>query len=124
MKASITTLLIAVCSAYAQPSPPATESKTINGKAITISYASPRVNGREGKLFGNDGRIAKDKTWPVWRAGANAATKLHTEANLDIGGLAVPAGDYTLFVDLTNQDNWQLIVNKQTGQWGLAYDKA
>jgi hypothetical protein len=35
----------------------------------------------------------------------------------------VPKGDYTLFVNIADPDNWQLIVNKQVGQWGLAYDK-
>jgi hypothetical protein len=79
-----------------------TESNTIGGKTISITYSSPKVNGREGKLFGKDGRIGQDPTYPVWRAGANAATKLHTDADLDLGGLAVPKGDYTLFVDLTD----------------------
>jgi hypothetical protein len=105
-------------------SPPATESKSIGGKTITITYNSPRVNGREGKLFGKDGRISQDRTYPVWRAGANSATKFHTDSDLDVGGLAVPKGDYTLFVDLSNPAAWQLIINKQTGQWGLTYDKA
>jgi hypothetical protein len=108
----------------AQASPPATESKAIGGKTITIGYNSPRVNGRVGKLFGKDGRIGQDPTYPVWRAGANAATKFHTDANLDLGGLAVPAGDYTLYVDLTDPANWKLIINKQTGQWGLTYNQA
>jgi hypothetical protein len=105
-------------------SPPATESGTIGAKAITITYSSPRVNGRAGKIFTKDGLISHDAHYPVWRAGANAATKLHTDADLDIRGLKVPKGDYTLFVDITDPDNWVLIVNKQTGQWGLAYDKA
>jgi hypothetical protein len=105
-------------------SPPATESKTIGGTTISIAYNSPRVNGRVGKLFGKDGRIGQDKTYPVWRAGANAATKFHTDAALDVGGLAVPAGDYTLYVDLTDPANWKLIINKQTGQWGLTYSQA
>ena len=42
--------------------------------------------------------------------------------DLDIGGLSVPKGDYTLFVNLANTENWELIVNKQTGQSGLEYD--
>ena len=37
--------------------------------------------------------------------------------------LAVPKGEYTLFVDVSNPDAWTLVVNKQTGQWGLDYDK-
>jgi hypothetical protein len=106
-------------------SPAATESKTIAGKTITITYSSPRVKGREGKIFTKDGLIAAThKSYPVWRAGADTATKLHTDADLQIGDLAVPKGDYTLFVDIADPDNWVLIVNKQVGQWGLSYDKA
>ena len=36
----------------------------------------------------------------------------------------MPKGDYTLYVDISDPDNWVLIVNKQTGQWGTKYDKA
>ena len=106
------------------PSPAATESKTIAGKTITITYSSPGVKGREGKIFTKDGLIGKDRTYPAWRAGANSATKFHTDADLQIGDLAVPKGDYTLFVDIADPDNWVFIVNKQVGQWGLTYDKA
>jgi hypothetical protein len=105
-------------------SPPATASTTIAGKTITIVYSSPGVKGREGKIFTKDGQIGKDKTYPVWRAGANEATKFHTDANLKIGSLSVPAGDYTLYVDVADPDNWVLIVNTQTGQWGTIYDKS
>ena len=104
-------------------SPPATESATIAGKTITINYSSPGVKGRAGHIFTKDGLISHDPTYPVWRAGANAATKLHTDADLTLGGLTVPKGDYTLYVDISDPDNWVLIVNKQTGQWGTDYDK-
>lgn len=118
------TIALALASfAFAQ-SPATTESKTINGKSVSIAYAAPKVNGRAGKLFGADGQIGKDRNYPVWRAGANSATKLHTDADLDLGGLTVPAGDYTLYVDLSTPDQWTLIVNKKTGQWGLSYDKS
>jgi hypothetical protein len=101
-------------------SPPATTSVTIAGKTITIKYAAPSVRGRQ--IFGEGGVVSKDKTYPVWRAGANSATALHTDADLDIKGLAVPKGDYTIFA-LVNVTPWQLIINKQTGQWGLAYNQ-
>jgi hypothetical protein len=104
-------------------SPPATATATIAGNAITITYSSPRVNGRAGHIFTKDGLISHDPNYPVWRAGANAATSLHTEVDLKIGVLTVPKGDYTLYVDITDADNWVLIVNKQTGQWGTVYDK-
>ncbi|HEY2014926.1 MAG TPA: DUF2911 domain-containing protein [Bryobacteraceae bacterium] len=108
--------------AYAATKSGQTESVTINGKNITIKYSSPAVNNRVGKLFGKDGTIGQDQGYPVWRAGANNATALHTDADLDIAGLAVPKGDYTIFINLTTPDDWQLIVNKQTGQSGLEYD--
>jgi hypothetical protein len=103
-------------------SPPANATATIGGKTISITYSSPGVKGREGKLFTKDGQIGKDPHYPVWRAGANAATTLKTDGDLTIGDLKVPAGTYTLFVDISDPDNWTLIVNKQTGEWGLAYD--
>lgn len=122
-----TGLLIAATAVIAQQkppaSPPATEAATIAGKAITIKYSSPGVKGREGNIFSKDGLISKDPHYPVWRAGANSATSLHTDADLTIGDQAVPKGDYTLFVDISDPDSWVLIVSKQTGEWGLRYDK-
>jgi hypothetical protein len=105
-------------------SPPATASATIGGKAVTITYSSPGVKGREGHIFSKDGQLGKDPTYPIWRAGANSATALHTDGDLDIGGVAVPKGDYTLYVDISDADNWVLVINKQTGQWGTKYDKS
>ena len=100
-------------------SPSAQASVTISGKSITIKYSAPSLRGR--KMFGADGRISKDPTWPVWRAGADDATALHTDADLAIGGLNVPPGDYTLFTLVNPSMPWMLIVNKQTKQWGLDY---
>jgi hypothetical protein len=127
-----TGLLIAAAALSAQtpaPKPPpaspsVTASATIGGKAVAIKYSSPAVKGREGRLFTKDGQISKDPTYPVWRAGANNATALHTDGDIHIGDLAVPKGDYTLYVDISDPDNWVLVVNKQTGQWGTKYDKA
>lgn len=124
-----TCLLFAATALMAQQkapplSPPATASGTIGGKTITIIYSSPRVKGREGKIYTKDGLIATSggSQYPIWRAGANAATTLKTDADLTIGDLSVPAGTYTLFVDISDPANWVLIVNKKTGEWGLAHD--
>jgi hypothetical protein len=119
-------LIAAVGSMHAQQNPPSSPSETatatMGGKTVTISYNSPRVKGREGHIFTKDGRISHDPHYPVWRGGANAATTLKTDADLTIGDLTVPKGTYTLFVDISDPDNWTLIVNKKTGEWGLAYD--
>jgi hypothetical protein len=100
----------------APASPPAEASTMIAGKTVSIKYNSPSVKGR--KIFG--GLVPFGQ---VWRAGANAATSLHTETDLTIGNLSVPKGDYTLYV-LPAEKEWTLIVNKQTGQWGTEYSQA
>lgn len=105
---------------YAQASPAKTETTTIGGKSITIKYSAPSVRGR--KIFGQGGRVMQDPQAPIWRAGANAATILETAGDLDIAGLKVPAGKYSLFVNVKDENAWELIINKQTGQWGLRYD--
>jgi Protein of unknown function (DUF2911) len=95
-------------------SPQATASVTFaDGKTVTINYSAPSMRGR--KIFG--GLVPYDQ---VWRTGANAATSLKTDANLTIGGTAVPAGSYTLYT-IPSESHWTLIINKQTGQWGTKY---
>ncbi|MGA3130201.1 MAG: DUF2911 domain-containing protein [Terracidiphilus sp.] len=127
-----TGLLFAATTLFAQmkppsgppKSPPATASASIGGKTVTVTYSSPRVKGREGKIFTKDGLIGHDPHYPVWRAGANAATTLKTDGDIMIGDLHVPAGTYTLFVDISDPAQWVLIVSKATGEWGLSYDPA
>lgn len=84
------------------------------GASLWIDYGRPSKRGRQ--LFG--GVIPYDQ---VWRTGANAATQFRTDRALTIGTLAVPAGTYTLWT-LPTTRGITLIVNKQTGQWGTAYD--
>ena len=94
-------------------SPPATADVTLKGKQVTINYNSPRLKDR---IIGTT-IVPYGK---VWRTGANPATTLITATNLKIGTLDVPAGTYTIFT-LPNSDQWLLIINKQTGQWGTEY---
>ena len=114
-------LAIGLPQAFAQDkpapaSPPAQASAKIGAATVTIDYARPSIRGR--KIMG--GLVPFDK---VWRTGANAATTLKTDAALEIGGVAVPAGTYTIYT-LPGEKAWKLIINKQTGQWGTQYDQA
>ena len=118
-------IALAACLAYSQgkgpASPPDQASVTIAGKTISLKYSAPSVRGRQ--IFGEGGLVSKDPTYPVWRAGANAATALHTDGDLTIKGLAVPKGDYTIYM-LVKGAPWQLIISKQTGQSGMVYEQA
>ena len=106
--------------ACAQKSPVTQAKGEIGGKSLTIKYSAPSVRGRQ--IFGDGGRISSDPNYPVWRAGADSSTTMHTDADIQIGELTVPKGDYSLYVLVKDADAWQLIINKQTGQWGLEYD--
>jgi len=120
---SATLLACAALSFAGNPQSPSAEtSVTIAGKGITIKYSAPSMRGRQ--IFGQDGLISKDPTWPVWRAGADSATALHTDGALAINGLNVPKGDYTVFVLVNPTMPWQLILNKEIKQWGLDYKPA
>jgi hypothetical protein len=113
-------LLAFVCSASAQTSPDETATGKIGAASLTIKYCAPSVRGR--KIFGEGGLVMGDPTAPIWRAGANSATAFHTDADLNIGSLAVPKGNYTLYVNVKDPDAWELVISKQTGQWGTEYD--
>jgi hypothetical protein len=98
-------------------SPPAkADCKFSDGKTVHVDYSSPRMKGR--KIFG--GLVPYGEPW---RAGANEATTFVINANVSLGGKDVPAGDYTLFA-LPNPGSWQLIISKQTGEWGIPYPGA
>jgi hypothetical protein len=97
-------------------SPAATTSATIGGKLVTIDYSAPSVRGR--KIFGDLVPYGK-----IWRTGANSSTTLTTEGNLEVKGLKIPKGKYSLY-SLPREGGLTLVVNKQTGQWGTEYDAA
>jgi hypothetical protein len=81
------------------------------GKWVEITYGRPIKRGRD--LFGGSGENygkAVNPDAPVWRAGANVSTQLKTEVPLVINGKAIPAGSYTMFIDL-KPNNWTLILS-------------
>jgi hypothetical protein len=108
----------------------------VGGKWIEVSFGRPLQRGRD--LFGsgpdygkalNDVGSATLPAPPVWRAGANVSTRLQSEVPLEFAGKTVPAGEYTLFIDLNGPTEWTLIVsswraqlkfdsNDKTALWG------
>jgi Protein of unknown function (DUF2911) len=111
-----TGMVLAQAAPKARPSPAGTaEFAFADGKKVTIAYSRPYAKGRT--IYG--GLVPFDK---VWRTGANEATSLKTDVDLDINGTKVPAGSYTIYT-LPSSGAWKLIVNKQTGQWGTEYDE-
>jgi hypothetical protein len=96
------------------PSPRDTVRATVGAAQLLIDYGRPSVRGRT--VWG--GLLVPYNA--IWRTGANAATQLSTSTDLVIGGTTVPAGKYTLWT-WAAPEGYQLVVNKQTGQWGTEY---
>lgn len=105
---------IIVKTAVAYTSPPASTSVTIAGKKITVDYYAPSMHER--KIMG--GLVPFGE---VWCTGANWATQITTEADLQIGDLKLPKGAYSIWT-IPNEKEWTLVINKETGQSHLDYD--
>ena len=87
-----------------QPSPKASVMQQVGLTDITIDYSSPAVKGRT--IWG--GLVPFDK---VWRAGANAATKITFSKDVTIEGAAVSKGSYSIFM-IPSSAAWTVIINK------------
>jgi hypothetical protein len=95
---------------------PATATGMVMDATITIDYSSPSVKGR--KIWG--GLVPYDT---VWRAGANEATLFETDKAITVEGKPLPAGKYSLYT-IPGENEWVIIFNSQTGQWGVKNDES
>ena len=99
-----------------RPSPNARLTQTIGLTDITVEYSSPGVKGRPvwGTLVPYD---------QLWRAGANAATKVTFSKDVVVGDKPVPAGSYSLFV-IPGKSSWTLVLNKNATASTAAYKQS
>jgi len=95
---------------------PGAEPRYKDGKWITVTYSRPILKGRSN-VFGSGAEYGKKVSSgsPVWRAGANQTTRFKTEVPLVLGGKTIPAGEYSLFVEL-KEAAWSLILSTQPHQ--------
>jgi hypothetical protein len=85
------------------------------GSWIVVDYGRPILRGREnmfgsGETYGDAFLLGA----PIWRVGANQSTRFMTETDLLFGDQRLAAGEYSLFVDLT-EDEWTLVFSN----WGV-----
>lgn len=94
-----------------RPSPGAEVKQRVGITDLQISYSSPAAKGRT--IWGD---LVPHGT--LWRAGANAPTKLTVSRAFTFGGTSVPAGSYSLFI-LPAESRWTVILNKDSSGDGV-----
>ena len=94
----------------AAQSPASSATGKIGNATITINYGSPSVKGRA--IWGELVPYGK-----VWRTGANKATTFETDADITVEGQPLKKGKYALFT-IPEKNEWVIIFNKTTDQWG------
>ena len=91
-----------------------TTRAAIGSVTFMVDYGRPLARGRQ--LVG--GILPYNQ---VWRTGANAATQFSTSAAITLAGMRLAPGMYTLWT-IPREKGVELVVNKQTGQWGTGYN--
>src|SRR5439155_856631 len=124
-----------------RPSQKASVMQTIGVTDITITYSRPAVKGRtifadappsmeargkgEATLDNQNERQPGEPIEPynhVWRAGANEATLFQVTDDVLINGQPLKAGSYSLEAK-PGKEEWTIIFNNDSGQWGaFTYD--
>ncbi len=107
--------------------PHATTSEVIgpnraNGSRVTVTYGRPFLKhprtGEVRKVWG--GLVPWDK---ANRLGADEATTLIAQHDLEIAGTRVPAGAYTLYIVPSESGQSLLAFSKKIGDWGVPVDE-
>jgi hypothetical protein len=107
--------------------PRATISEEVGITSITLKYARPDVNKREGKIWGEivtwgytSTNLLTNKNDMPWRAGANENTTISFEHDVKVEGKNLAAGTYGLHMAVW-PDSAHIIFSKQTDVWGSFY---
>lgn len=78
---------------------------------VKLCYGRPSLKGRT--MIGGEA-VPYGK---IWRTGSNEPTMIHTDGPLEIAGVKVPAGTYSLYT-VPGEKEWEVIVNRSITQWG------
>ena len=93
-----------------QSSPKAVLSQVVGLTDVVVEYSRPSAKGRA--IFGDLVPFGK-----LWRTGANDATVISFTDAVTLEGNNVAPGEYALFT-IPGKDEWSVILNKETKQWG------
>jgi len=109
-------LVVLATTAWAQGGLRGTAKLTLNGKTVSVEYGRPSLNGRTVEAL-----LGQVPEGGFWRLGSNKSTTFTTSGDLKFGDVAVPKGEYSLWVQKVS-GGYKLVFNKQHGQWGTQHD--
>jgi hypothetical protein len=95
-------LVLAALPVFAHGAPRGEAKVMLAGKAVSIDYGRPSLQGRDALSLATPGE--------PWRMGADAATTLTSAADLAFGSVAVPKGSYILTATKDDKGGWTLNV--------------
>ena len=85
-----------------------TSNKEAN-KLVKVVYSRPQLKERDLNILAPLGK--------VWRTGANEAANITLYKDMEVGGKAVKAGEYSLFT-IPGEKEWTIILNTDINVWG------
>jgi hypothetical protein len=112
----VLSVLMAACfagAALAQGNPRGTSILQLHGKTVSVEYERPSLNGRT-----TDTLLGNLPPGGIWRLGADTSATFKTEIDLAFGGVAIPAGEYSIWMQRQKDNSWNLLFDKQDAKWG------
>ena len=99
---------------YAQRNPRATAKFEKGEQFVMVEYGRPSLKGRD--------MLSQLQPGKVWRMGADKSTTFTASANVSFGKVSIPQGSYSIWLRKVDDETFQLVFNKMTGQWGTEHD--
>ncbi len=85
-------------------------SAQIGQGTVSVEYYRPLARGRD--------LISMIQPGMYWSMGADSATLLKTEVDLNFGGTTVSKGEYTLSAHFPNKESWSLVLSERPARSG------
>lgn len=97
------------------PAPSSTQkiSQDFGLGKIELTYSRPNIKGRA--MLKENSELAP--LGQMWRAGANAATRLYFSDKVMMGGKLLDTGSYVLYI-VPGKETWEVVINKGLNNWG------
>lgn len=100
---------------YYRASPPGSAELTNGDLTVLVSYSRPSVKGRI--IFGTEEAGALVPYGKYWRLGANEATEITFNKDVNFNGKAVKAGTYSMYA-IPGEETFNIGLNREVGKSG------